>query len=86
MSLETGYLSFACEDYRYARIASNPLENRRVENRIRHDQALEQDRTGTYGLIRPRVLMQTQGDQQPKTIREFPVSNHLNIIFCLSMF
>ena len=71
---EPGYLSFYCEDYRYARIASNPTENRRIENRVRHDRALEQGRTGNYGLVRPRILMQTQGDKKPIAVRDFPVS------------
>jgi hypothetical protein len=71
---EMSYMSFYCEDYRYARIASNPTENRRIENRVRYDRALEQGRTGKYGLIRPRILMQTQGDRSPIAVRDFPVS------------
>lgn len=50
------------------------MENRKIENRIRYDRALEQGRTGPYGLIRPRVLIQTQGDRSPIAVRDFPVS------------
>jgi len=67
------YFPFYYENNRYPRIASNPTDNRKVSHRIRHDQPMESDRSGSYGLIRPRMLLQTNGNSSPKLVRDFKV-------------
>lgn len=70
---EQGYKPFFYEDTRYPRIASNPTDNRKRENRVGYDGPVDGDRWGTYGLFRPRVLLQVDGDSTPKHVRKFNV-------------
>jgi hypothetical protein len=68
-----GYQRFHYEDDRYARIASNPTDNRKVSRRVRYDRPLGDGAPDSYGLLRPRMLMQTNGDSKPTLVRDYPV-------------
>jgi hypothetical protein len=71
---QLNYLPFHYEDDRYPRVASNPTDNRKFSQRLPYDQPASGDRSSSYGLIRPRILLKLNGDSAPTPVRDFPVS------------
>jgi hypothetical protein len=67
------YSPFHYEVNKYPRIASNPTDNRKALQRTRYDQQIEGDRFGSYGLIRPRMLLQTNGNLAPRPVSDIKV-------------
>jgi len=67
------YSSFHYEVKKYPRIASNPTDNRKALQRIRYNQQIEGDRFGSYSRIRPRILLQTNGNLPPRPVSDIKV-------------
>jgi hypothetical protein len=68
-----GYQGFHYQDFRYARVASNPSDNRKESRRVRYDRSLENGDAASYGNLRPRMLLQTNGNRKPIPIKDIPV-------------